>query len=104
MAGLWERIRPDVNDRVETHYIVAAYKGYHSGIFTKAQILTALNNLLETPLTTAEQTDMDDIADQIDAQTNNTTRLMYLNGIEALWIAVEAEQVLEAKWRSDLGI
>lgn len=111
MAGLWERVRPDVEDRVAVHLIVAAYSGYFVNTVTsgakgatKAQILAAINAELQTPLSGAEQTDLDAIADQIDAQSNNINKLIFIRGIEYAFIAAEMGAINEAKWRGDLGI
>ena len=111
MAGLWERVRPDVDDRVNIHLIEAAYGAYLINTATagakgttKAQILSAVNSELVTPLSAAEQTDLDLIADEIDAQSNLTNKLLYLAGLKYVFVAAEEGLVTETKWRQDLGI
>ncbi len=110
MAGLWERVKPDADDRISIHLIEAAYGGYFINTVnaakgaTKAQILAAINNHLVTPLTGPEQTDLNAIADQVDAQSNNINKLIFLTGLKYVFIAAEMGEVNEAKWRNDLGI
>jgi len=104
MAGIWERIKPGGNDRISIHMIVAGLKGYATGVFTTVQVRDALNAKLATPLTAAEQTDLTNMAVQIDDLTNTTAKLVYGNNLEAIMIAAENGAVNETKFRADLGI
>ena len=115
MAGLWERVRGDADDRINIHLIEAALGGYHINAhidgtkgFTRVQVKDTINNELiangAAVLTAAEETDLNAIADEIDAQANDTARLHYLVGAKAVFIAAELEEITEAKWRADLGI
>ena len=110
MAGLWERVKNEAEDRVAVHLIEAAFGAYYVNTVdgskgaTAAQILTAINNQLETPLDAASQTDLSDIAAEIDALANNTQKLIYLVGLKYVFIAAEMGEVNETKWRNDLGI
>ena len=110
MSGLWERVRGDADDRVPLHLIEAAFGAYFVNTVngakgaTKAQILAAINNQVEVPLSAAEQTDLNAIADQVDAQSNNTNKLIYLVGLKYVFVAAEMGEVDETKWRNDLGI
>ena len=110
MAGLWERVKSDADDRVSTHLIVAGMRAYFAYTVdntkgaTKAQVLAAINNQIGTNLTAAEQTDLDDIATALDAITGDTNKLIYLAGLEYVFIAAEMGEVNEAKWRNDLDI
>ena len=114
MAGLWERVKPDGAERINIHLIVAGLSGYFANTvdgtkgFTRVQVRDALNAVLTgdgySALTAAEETDLNGIADEIDAQTNNTTKLIFLRLVESVMIAAEAGQINETKWRGDLGI
>jgi hypothetical protein len=105
MAGLYERVKGGGTDRINIHLIVAGVKGYAAGIWSRAQILTALNNQVSTSLDTAEQTDLNDIADVIDALSTTTDKLVYVVGkLEPSMIAAEINEINETKWRTDLGI
>lgn len=103
MAGLWERIRPGADDRISVHMLVASLKGYGTAVFTKLQVKNALNGILESPLTAEEETDLNNLANQLDSLLTLDKR-GYENKLEALTIAAELGQVGETKWRTDLGI
>lgn len=114
MAGLWERTKGDGAERINIHFIVAGLSGYFVNSqdntvgFTRIQVRDGLNAILAesgyAALTAAEETDLNGIADTLDAQQNNTAKLIFLRLVEALFIAAEAGQVSETKWRNDLGI
>ena len=109
-VSLWDRISSTSDDRVPTHLIVAGYRAYFiNGIdsskgATKANILAAINSHVETPMSACAQTDLDNIADQIDLQANNTAKLIYIQGLEWTFMAAEFGEITESKFRSDLDI
>lgn len=110
MAGLWERVKENVEDNVPVHLIVAGLRAYLVNILdntkgaTRIQIRDALNTQLVNPLSTTEQNDLTAMADQLDALANNTLRLIYLADVEYVMIAAEMGIINESKWRNDLGI
>lgn len=114
MAGLWERVRADVANRINTHLIVAAMRAYFVNTLdaskgaTRVQIRNAMNTYLTgngaPALSAAEEADLTAIADRLDAQANNTARLIFLAGLEYAFIAAENGIINETKWRNDLGI
>lgn len=103
MAGLWERIRGDAEDRLDLHLLDAAMAIYATGAFTQAQILTGLNSKLQTPLTPAEQADLNAMAAALDALTV-VNKLVHQQKIMAWSIAAENLLVTEAQYRTALGI
>lgn len=114
MADLWELVRPDVEDRISIHLIVAAMKAYFVNTLdaskgaTRTQIRDALNTQLAKnglpTLTANEEADLVAIADALDAQPNNVSKLICLSSLEYVFIAAEMDIIGEAKWRNDLGI
>lgn len=102
MAGLFDRIGS--GDNVNSHYFVAGIKGYGAGLWTRQQVLTAVNQLLITPLDTPQQDDFVAIADVLDAKSNATAKLVYGNQVEAAMIAAESGVINEAGWRAALEI
>lgn len=104
MAGLWDRIVPNVGDRLNYHLLKAALYCRVRGVFTTPQILAALNSQLETPLSSAAETDLANVVTQ--ASTGSATvKLDYLERWDALNVAVENGLLTnEATWRSELGI
>jgi len=114
MAGLWERVKPDGTERINIHLIVAGLRGYFVNTVdsgkgaTQGQVLSAINSQLTasgySALDAAEQTDLSDIAAELDLQSTNTAKLIYLCNLEYVMIAAEVGEVAEAKWRNDLGI
>jgi len=114
MAGLWELVKSDAENRISTHFIVAALKGRQANIqnaavgFTAAQILTSLNALRiaknQPVLTVEEEADLTAINAALVANGTVAARQTYVNLVEAIFIAAEVGQVGETKWRSDLGI
>jgi hypothetical protein len=102
MAGLYDRITIS-DDNVQVHFLIAGLKGYGTGIWTRAQVLASINSLLESPLTTAEETDYDAIADHMDT-LNAIGKLGYGNQIEAAMIAAEAGLLNDTTWRGALEI
>ena len=103
MAGLYDRINAQ-NDNINIHFLVAGLKGYGTGAWTRTQVLTSVNSLLVAPLTTAEETDYDAIADALDGQSNALAKLGYANQVEAAMIAAEAGVLSDAGWRTALEI
>lgn len=110
MAGLWERVRPDANDRVNVHLIVASIKAYYVQTedatkgATRLQIRNHLDAHLQTPLSGAEITDLEGIADTIDGLPNANAKQSFVFLCEYAFIAAETGDINETKWRSDLGI
>jgi hypothetical protein len=102
MAGLFDRVNS--SDNVNIHYVVAGIKGYGTGIWTRAQVLSGVNSLLVSPLGTAAADDFAAIADELDGKSNATLKLIYVNVIEAVMIAAASEVISEAGWRTALGI
>lgn len=104
MAGIWERIKETADDRLAVHLLEAAIVLHQTNAFTKAQILAGLNAELNTPLTTAEETDLNAIMDALDTSGTVTNRLVYLAKVKAWTIAAEHGSVTEAQFRTGLGI
>lgn len=110
MSGLWERVKESADDNVPVHLIISGIKAYHVYTVdntkgaTKAQILAAINSLLDTDLAGAEITDLNNIATELDSLSNNTAKLIYLSNLEYAFTAAEMGVINEAKWRNDLGI
>lgn len=115
MAGLWERVKSSGLDgqggrRINISLLIAGVRGYAVGLWSRVEIRDAINQELATnspgdALTAAEETDLTAIANQVDAQPNETKKLSYVVGrIEAATIAGELGHLGEARWRSDLGI
>ena len=102
MAGLFDRINGA--DNINVHYIVAGLRGYGAGEWTRAAVLAGVNSLLDSPLITGEQDDFAAIADEMDAQSNTTSKLVYMAKVEAAMIAAESGVLAEAGWRTMLGI
>jgi hypothetical protein len=103
MAGLWERIRGDAEDRIDIHLLDAAMTLYATGAFTPAQILSGLNSKLTTPLNPAEQADLQAMAAVLDPLTV-LNKLVHQQKIMAWSIAAENTLVTEAQYRTALGI
>lgn len=103
MAGLYDRVTTN-NDNVPCHYVVGAMKAYAAGAWTQATILDGINAIIASPLTQAEQDDLTAIADEVDAQSTATLKLVYVNKIEAAFIAGEAGVLPEVNFRNMLGI
>ena len=109
MAGLWELIKQDATERVNTHLVVAGIKGFAAGVFTAQQVIDALDRTLGlngySPLTAAAKTDLSNIAAQITALGTVTLKLTYVVcKLEPVMIAGETGSCTEAFWRSALGI
>ncbi len=114
MANLWERVNQNGAERINIHFIVAGLKGYYANTqdntvgFTRVQVRDALNNILAndnySALTAGEESDLNGIADAIDAQPNVNAAQTFLLLVEALMIAAEIGEISETKWRADLGI
>ena len=105
MAGIYDRILPETDDNVPVHILYAAIVTYSEGIFTKVQIRNAINGILQSPLTSAEETDLDGIADGIDAEVGVNNKLRYLHRLNALSMAIEIGiSVTETQYRNNLGI
>lgn len=114
MAGLWELVKTDAENRLQTHFIVAAIKGRQANIsdntvgFTAVQIIDALNAMRTADghptLTTEETADLSGINTALSGLGTVAARQTYVNLVEAVFVAAEAGQVSEAKWRADLGI
>lgn len=102
MAGLFDRIGS--GDNVQSHYFVAGLKGYEAGLWTRAQVLSGVNQLMVAPLDTSQQDDFAAIADVLDGKSNVTSRLRYVNQVEAAMTAAESGVINEAGWRAALEI
>ena len=104
MAGIWERIKPGVNDRCPVHLVKAAISLGVKGSFSDAQIRNAINAQIQTPLDAAAETDLINIrtAAAAGSAANDSLYMHYLDGV---LIAVEAGAITsEATFRSELGI
>lgn len=103
MAGIWNRIIPG-EDRLNAHLLKAALYLRVRGIFTSQQILDKLNSTLQTPLSAAAQTDLNNVIAA--AGTGSATaKLDYLERWDAVNIAAESGLLTnEATYRSELGI
>jgi hypothetical protein len=105
MAGIYDRMVPLAEDRVPVHLVTAAITLYAEGDFTKAQCVAGINNTITTALSGAEITDLDGLADGVDAAATLVEKLRYLNKIESYGLAVETGALTnEATFRTALGI
>lgn len=102
--GIFDRIKPDAEDRLPVHLVTAAVYLAARGVFSDAQILTALNEKLNTPLDAAATADL--AAMKVNATTGAAVaRVDYLLRLEALGIGVEAGLLTnEATYRSEAGL
>jgi hypothetical protein len=107
MAGIWERLRTNnvVNpDLIGVHLLESASVLNALGEFTPAQVISGVNSQLKVPLSATELVDLNNIATQLAAQSNNTLKLVYLERIKAATLCAQLNLITEAKFRSILGI
>ena len=104
MAGIWERIKSDAQDRVSSHLLDAAYVFVHTGTFTNNQVVNAINGTIEIPLTVEEKTDLSNISKALSNAGSVTNKLVYLEKIKSAFICAEIGIINEATFRSLLGI
>lgn len=104
MAGLWDKSANAAAVRINTHLLVAAIKGYGTGVFTAAQVKAGLETVLGDALTSEEAADLTAIAAALDGQATTTAKLVYVSKVEAVSIAAELGLITEAAWRAALGI
>lgn len=104
MAGIYERIKSTVDDRVGSHLIDAAYVFVHTGTFTNQQVINAINSTISSPLTAAETTDLNNISTALSNAGSATNKLVYLEKIKSAFIYAELGIINEATFRSVLGI
>lgn len=104
MAGIWERVKSNADDRVGSHLIDASYVLIHTGTFTTNQVLTAINGTIANPLTASEQTDLNNISTALSNAGSVTNKLVYLEKIKAIFVAAEMGLINETTFRSALGI
>lgn len=103
MAGIYDRLTAE--SAISPHAIFSGIVAYAEAIFTKSQILAGINATLATPLTAAEITDLEAIADAIDAEGTLTAKMRYLNKVHAFNMAVQSGMgVSEVVYRAQLGI
>lgn len=110
MAGLWDRVVGNVDDRVDVHLIIGGIRAVFvrqveppKGVGVTA-LISGLNSFLVVPLDTAAEDDIQAIADVIDARPTIEDKLTYVQGLEWVFIGAEVEGIGENKWRSDLEI
>ena len=106
MAGIYDRIKPDATDRLAVHRMMAALVLYSSGMINSTQARTVLNEVLQSPLSGAEITDLLNIVAQIDAKTGTANKLAYVHQVESVSIIAERGSSLmsEAVFKNLLGI
>ena len=127
MAGLYDRMRPEGpptgpvnpspppdnfnnrNDRVNVHLIAEAISAYVGNVFSRQQVIDAVNQDLANrgaiPLRPEDLTDLDNIADEIDSKASNTAKIIYgFCSMTPVFIAAELGLIPEAQWRGALGI
>lgn len=104
MAGLYDRLIADT-DNVAVHLLTAAFVANEAGWFSPAQILSALDARLETPLNSAAQTDLSNIAAQMAAKSA-VGKVAYMHQIESIAIILEENPnaFTDAEFRTHLGI
>jgi hypothetical protein len=102
MSGLYDRLTGP--DSLNVHYFGAGFVGYAAGDWTGQQVLDALNNLLVTPLSGAEVTDLNAIVAEVDSKVGATEKMIYALRLDAACLAVEVGQIGETAWRTMLGI
>jgi hypothetical protein len=104
MAGLWERVKRDAEDRIAVHFLEAGFTLHYDGTFTMQQLKNGLNSMLQTPLTPEETADLDAIGAQVLAAPTLPDALLYLAQLMAWTIAAEAGKVQETAFRTGLGL
>lgn len=105
MTGILARIEPGAVDRLQTHLVGASLVLEAEGAFSAAQVLAALNSVVQNPLAGAELTDLNDIESVLAAKPTVEEKLRYLLLVESTFIAVESGALTnEAAARSTLGI
>lgn len=106
MAGIWNRVRDrgEGSDPLPSLTVVAAVYLVGRNVFTATQARDALNSTLQSPLTTEELTDLNQILTQA-GLGSATAKLDYLLRLQSLCIAVEGGALTnEATFRSELGL
>ena len=104
MAGLWEKMKLDAKDRLNTHQVVALIKGYAVGLFTLADIKAAINANAKQSLRGEEDADVGKIIAAIDKKPLLPDKLAYAVAIESMMILAETGNLDETKWRADLEL
>jgi hypothetical protein len=107
MAGLYDRLAGSDNS-LPVHFIHAAVTLHaeEPTIFTKVHLRNRANARLgDSPLTTAEEADLDGIMDEMDVQSNITAKMRYADKVWAVNYAVAGGDLTsETVWRNQLGL
>lgn len=111
MAGIWERVRGDVPEgwrRINVSFLRTELLLVGMGVRTRADAKTHIEGELGLSLSVDETTDLDAIADEIEAGTIQS-KLVYAAKMEACLNAAElrkpgVEMITETEFRTVLGI
>lgn len=105
MSGIYDRIGV-AEDNVPVHFLSNAIVLYSEGIFTKPQILSAINELVTTSMAGDEITDLQALADGVDAEVGVQNKIRYLLRFQALAEAKERGVTLidETVFRAQLSL
>jgi hypothetical protein len=105
MTGIFGRVDPDATDRLAVHLVGAGLVLEARGDFTPAQVLAALNSVLESPLAGAELTDLTNLETQMDNETGTVDKIAYVRAVESIMIAIELGALTnETAARTALGV
>lgn len=102
MSGLYDRLSSQ--DSLNVHYFGAGFVGYAAGDWTAVQVLAALNDMLQVPLSGDELVDLNAIAAEVDSKADATQKMIYALRVDAACLAAEVNQLGEVAWRNMLGI
>ena len=115
MAGIWEIIKSNLSPSEERLHAETVSAGIvlHAtapGTFTKARIRDIINDGRTTNLTLAEEADLSDIVDNLNAEVGATNKLIYQLKVVSYFAIAEAATsgggtaITETEFRNGLGI
>lgn len=105
MAGIFDRVGPDIEDNIPTHPLWAAFVLVATGDLTKPQARDLLNDMIVAPLSSAAETDLNNML--TNAETGNVAaRVAYGIKVHAVLTLYEGgtSVLTESLVRSILGI
>lgn len=108
MAGIWDRLVGNApsGDGVPVHRVTGAVYFKAEAVGTNQQLLGWVSTGLMTPLSTAAEQDLLNLAAGYAALLTDGAKALYLHKLESLMLAVEdgVPAVTETKFRNLLGI
>jgi hypothetical protein len=105
MAGLYDRLQSDDEDKITIHYMKCVVVFVQTGVVPDAAAaITKLNNRLPVALGAQDQTDVTNIVTQLNAKPTLADKLEYINTCEAVFEATESKDLTDGQFRSTLGI